>query len=62
MPFIDTKDTGPVVLDIPPADDGSITGTVMDCWQSAIEDVGPAGVDKGQRPKYLILPPGDGRS
>ena len=59
MPFIDTKDTGPMVLEIPPADDGSITGTVMDCWQSAIEDVGPAGVDKGQGAKYLILPPGD---
>lgn len=58
MPFIDTSDTGPVVLEIPPADDGSITGTVMDCWQCAIEDVGPAGVDKGQGGKYLILPPG----
>jgi hypothetical protein len=47
MPFINTKDVGPVVLDIPPADEGSITGTVMDVWQSALEDVGPAGVDKG---------------
>jgi hypothetical protein len=31
-----------VVLEIPPADEGSITGTVMDVWQSALEDVGPA--------------------
>jgi hypothetical protein len=31
MPFTDTTDAGPVVLEIPPADDGSITGTVMDC-------------------------------
>jgi hypothetical protein len=60
MPFINTKDVGPVVLEIPPADDGSISGTVMDCWQSAIEDVGPAGVDKGEGGKYLILPPGYG--
>jgi hypothetical protein len=30
----------------------------MDCWQTAIEDVGPAGVDKGQGGKYLLLPPG----
>jgi hypothetical protein len=30
----------------------------MDVWQSALEDVGPAGVDKGQGGKYLILPPG----
>ena len=56
-PFIDTKD-GPVVLEIPPADEGSITGTVMDAWQCALEDVGPAGVDKGKGAKYLILPPG----
>jgi hypothetical protein len=58
MPFINTKDVGPVVLEIPPADEGSITGSVDDCWQTAIEDVGPAGVDKGQGGKYLILPPG----
>jgi hypothetical protein len=58
MPFFDTKDAGPVVLEIPPADDGSITGSIMDCWQTALEDVGPAGVDKGKGGKYLILPPG----
>lgn len=58
MPFINTKVAGPVVLEIPPADEGSITGTVMDVWQCALEDVGPAGVDKGRGGKYLILPPG----
>jgi len=58
MPFFNTKDVGPVVLEIPPADDGVINGSVMDCWQTAIEDVGPAGVDKGEGGKYLILPPG----
>ena len=59
MPFFDTKDVGPVVLEIPPADEsGSITGSVMDCWQAALEDVGPAGVDKGKGGKCLILPPG----
>jgi len=59
MPFFDTKDVGPVVLEIPPAgEDGSITGSVMDCWQAAFEDVGPAGVDKGKGGKCLILPPG----
>ena len=57
-PFINTKDVGPMVLEIPPADEGSITGTVMDVWQSALEDVGPAGVDKGLGGKHLILPPG----
>jgi hypothetical protein len=58
MPFFNTKDVGPVVLEIPPADTGSITGSVDDAWQTAIEDVGPAGVDKGKGGKYLILPPG----
>ena len=57
MPFINTKDAGPVVLEIPPASGGTIVGTIDDCWQTAIEDVGPAGVDKGKGGKYLILPP-----
>jgi hypothetical protein len=58
LPFYNTKDAGPIVVDIPPAGDGSITGSFDDGWQTAIEDVGPAGVDKGQGGKYLILPPG----
>ncbi|WP_429259504.1 DUF1254 domain-containing protein [Paraburkholderia sp. GAS334] len=58
IPFFDTKEVGPMVLEIPPADEGSITGTVMDAWQNPLEDVGPAGVDKGTGAKYLILPPG----
>jgi hypothetical protein len=48
MPFYNTKDVGPMVLEIPPADeDASITGSIDDAWQEALEDVGPAGVDKG---------------
>ena len=47
-----------MVLEIPPADEGTINGTAMDCWQVPLEDVGPAGVDKGEGGKYLILPPG----
>jgi len=58
MPFFDTKGVGPVVLEIPPAnEDGSITGSIMDCWQAALEDVGTAGVDKGKGGKCLVLPP-----
>jgi hypothetical protein len=56
-PFFNTKNVGPLVIEIPPADGGSITGTIMDIWQSALEDVGPAGADKGQGGKYVILPP-----
>jgi len=57
MPFFDTLHAGPMVIEIPPADDGSITGSIMDCWQTPLEDVGPAGVDKGKGGKYLVLPP-----
>ena len=56
MPFYDTTD-GPVVLEIPPAEGGSITGSIDDAWQCAIADVGPAGSDAGKGGKYLILPP-----
>ena len=59
MPLFDTKDVGPMVMEIPPAGPaGSITGSIDDGWQTALEDVGPAGVDKGKGGKYLILPPG----
>jgi hypothetical protein len=58
MPFFDTKEAGPMVLEVPPSgEEGTIVGSIMDCWQSALEDVGPAGVDKGKGGKCLILPP-----
>jgi len=57
LAFFNTKD-GPVVIEIPPADDGVINGSIMDPWQAALEDVGPAGADKGSGGKYLITPPG----
>ena len=58
-PYYNTKDVGPIVLEIPPAsNEESITGSIDDAWQTALEDVGPAGVDKGKGGKYLILPPG----
>src|SRR6476659_3383083 len=57
MAFYNTKD-GPVVIEVPPADDGVINGSIMDPWQAALEDVGPAGVDKGLGGKYVITPPG----
>src|SRR6266404_1272925 len=59
FPIYNTKDVGPMVLEIPPVDgEDSITGSVDDGWQTALDDVGPAGVDKGKGGKYLILPPG----
>ena len=58
MPFFNTKDVGPLVLEVPPADEGLFNGSIMNRWQAAIEDIGPGGVDKGKGGKYLILPPG----
>ena len=58
MPFVNTEEVGPMVLEIPPADNGTVVGSIMDRWQMAIDDVGPAGLDKGKGGKYLILPPG----
>ncbi|RKR11764.1 hypothetical protein C8C83_3513 [Flavobacterium sp. 90] len=58
MPFFNTEKVGPVVLEIPPADNGVFNGSVMTYWQNSLDDVGPGGVDKGKGGKYLFLPPG----
>lgn len=57
MPFFNTREAGPVVMEIPPAGEGTITGSVDEGWQTAIDDVGPVGADKGKGGKYLVLPP-----
>ena len=59
MAFYNTKNVGPVVIEIPPAgDDGSINGNIVNIWQMPLEDAGPSGADKGAGGKYLLLPPG----
>src|SRR5262249_46347117 len=52
----DTKD-GPVVLEIPPAVEAGLFGTLLDAWQVPLADVGPEGEDQGKGGKYLLLPP-----
>ncbi len=51
MPFFNTE-KGPIVLEIPPADNGVFNGSVMNYWQAAIEDVGPGGMEKGRKIYY----------
>jgi hypothetical protein len=52
--FINTKQNGPVVVDLPAANkSGSFYGTVENAWQVPILDVGVGG--KGG--KYLVVPP-----
>ena len=59
MAFFNTKDAGPIVLEIPAAgDDGSLNGNIVDFWQMPLEDAGPSGADAGKGGKYLLLPPG----
>ena len=58
MPFLNTRDAGPVVLEIPPAaEDGAIDGSLTDCWQTPLGEVGMSGEDKGKGARYVILPP-----
>jgi hypothetical protein len=59
MAFFNTKDAGPIVLEIPPAgEDGSLNVNIVDFWQVPLEDAGPSGADAGKGGKYLLLPPG----
>ena len=49
---------GPVVIEVPAATDKvSYFGSIVNAWQQPLEDIGPAGADKGKGGKYLILPP-----
>ena len=53
MPYISTKDVGPVVVEVPPA----MLGAFNDAWFRYVGDVGLAGPDRGKGGKYLVLPP-----
>ncbi len=58
MAFLNTKDVGPIVIDVPPAgSDGSLNANIVNVWQMPLEDAGLLGVDHGQGVKLLILPP-----
>lgn len=58
MAFFNTKDVGPVVIEIPSGDaNGSLNGNIVTQWQTALEDVGLLGFDKGAGGKFVVLPP-----
>ena len=57
MTFFDTHQ-GPVVIDVPPVNGGSLNGNIVTLWQMPLEDVGLLGLDKGVGGKFAILPPG----
>jgi len=52
--FLDLKNDGPTVIEIPP----DVLGILDDMYFRYITDMGAAGPDKGKGGKYLILPPG----
>ena len=54
VPNLDLKRDGPTVLEAP----AGMLGAFNDAWFRYVQDVGPAGPDKGKGGKYLILPPG----
>ena len=54
LPNLDLERDGPTVVEAPPG----MLGAFNDAWFHYVEDVGPAGPDKGQGGKYLVLPPG----
>src|SRR5215472_18811182 len=55
--FYNTKNVGPIVIELPPADTGSFAGSIMTFWQMPMADIGPDGVDQGKGGKYLVLTP-----
>ncbi len=51
---LDLERDGPTVLEMP----GGMLGAIDDAWFRYVEDIGPAGPDKGKGGKYIVLPPG----
>jgi len=54
LPNLDLERDGPTILEAP----AGMLGAFNDAWFRYVQDVGPAGPDKGQGGKYLVLPPG----
>ena len=44
---------GPVVLEVPPAGDGMLVGSILDAWQQPVADIGAEGG------RFLLRPPTD---
>jgi hypothetical protein len=53
--FPNMKETGPLVVEIPP---GATAGGILDFWQRPLTDTGQTGPEKGAGAKFLVLGPG----
>jgi hypothetical protein len=59
MAFLNTREVGPVVLEIPPAGPaGSINANIVNTWQVPLEDAGAHGIDAGKGIRFVLVPPG----
>jgi len=56
--FLDTREAGPVLLEIPPADDGPLAGVIVDGRWRTLAAIGRRGLDRGEGARVLVLPPG----
>jgi hypothetical protein len=54
VPDFDLEKTGPMVFEAP----AGMLGAFNDAWFGYMQDIGPAGPDKGKGGEYLVLPPG----
>jgi hypothetical protein len=52
--FLALKADGPTVVEVPPG----VLGVFNDMWMREVENLGPAGPDRGDGGSYLVLPPG----
>lgn len=57
MFFYNLKD-GPVVVDVPPARDNALYGSLLNAWNQPLINVGSKGQDQGNGGRYLLTPPG----
>ncbi len=53
IPTLDLLRDGPTVIEAP----AGMLGALNDAWFRYMQDIGPAGPDKGKGGKYLVLPP-----
>jgi hypothetical protein len=54
LTYLDLKDEGPLVVELPPG----MLGFLDDAWQRFVGNMGVTGPDRGKGGNYLVIPPG----
>jgi hypothetical protein len=57
MFFINTKQDGPMVVEVPPGTENALRGTLIDAWSVPVIDISNEGEGQGKGKRYLLLPP-----